>query len=108
MEEVGSEHLGYGKDPLGMRHVSENLVLKQLGEDGCPLGCAGRAESSSFTGEGDEKLEVTPRADDAGETGFQQAAIEVLVNGALVKASPETVSALEPLLVSPSNNEGAA
>ena len=33
VEEVEPEHLGDGKHPLRMRDISENLVLKQVGEN---------------------------------------------------------------------------
>ena len=33
VEEVEPEHLGDGKNPLRVRDISENLVLKQVGEN---------------------------------------------------------------------------
>ncbi len=98
IEKIGPEHLGDGKNPLAVRNVGENLVLKHLGENRRTLGTARRTEPPGFAGEGHEKLETAPWTNDAGETRFEQATIEILVDGSFVEASPETVSPFESLL----------
>ena len=67
-QEIGPEHFWNRENPLGVRDIGENFVLKQLGEDCCTLGPTGWTEASAFAGERYEKLEATPRANDAGET----------------------------------------
>ena len=66
--EIGPEHFWNRENPLGVRDVGENLVLKQLGENRCTLRPTGWTKASAFAGEGDEKLGATPRTNGAGET----------------------------------------
>ena len=60
--------LGYTIGPLSVRHIRENLVLEQLGENRRSLRATRWTESPTFAGESHEKLGATPRANDAGET----------------------------------------
>ena len=78
--------------------VGENLVLEQLGEDRCTLCSARRAESATLTRESHEKLGAAPRANDAGETRFEESTIEVAGNGDIPEGPPEAVASLESFL----------
>ena len=80
-----------------MRDVGENPVLEQYGEDRCSLGSTGGAEPAALTGESDEKLKAALWTNDAGETGFEESAIQVREDGGIPVAFPESVSSLESL-----------
>jgi hypothetical protein len=82
---------------LGVGGIGENLVLEQLGEDRCPLGTTGGTESAAFTRESDEELIAALWTNDAGETGFEESAIQVREDGGIPVAFPESVSSLESL-----------
>jgi hypothetical protein len=77
--------------------VGENLVLEQLGEDGCPLGATAGAETTAFTRESNQELATTLWTKDAGETGLEEPTIEVARDGGIPEGSPESVSSLESL-----------
>jgi hypothetical protein len=52
---------------LSVRHVREDLVLKQLGENGGALGATRWTKSPTPARESDEELEFAARAPDASE-----------------------------------------
>ena len=71
--------------------------MEQLGENRRPLGSTGRAEPAALTGESDEKLKAALWTNDAGETGFEESAIQVREDRAIPVSFPEAVSSLESL-----------
>ena len=83
---------------MRVRHVREDLVLKQLGENGGALGATRWTKSPTPARESDEELEFAARAPDASEPGFEQAAVLVGGHSAIPVASPKPVVALESLL----------
>ena len=80
---------------MSVRHVREDLVLKQLGENGGALGATRWTKSPTPARESDEELELAARAPDASEPGFEQTAVLVGGHGAIPVASPKPVVALE-------------
>ncbi len=82
---------------MSVRHIRENLVLEQLGENGRSLRAARWTESPTLARECDEELEFAVRAPDASETGFEQTAVKVGGHGAIEAPSPKPVLALESL-----------
>ena len=80
--------------PLSVRHIRENLVLEQLGENRRSLRATRWTESPTLARECDEELEFAIRALDASETGFEQTAVKVGCHGAIPVPSPKPVLAL--------------
>jgi hypothetical protein len=83
---------------LGVSDVGKDLVLEQLGEDGCPLGSTGGAEASALAGESDQELKTAFWTDDPGEAGFEESAIQVREDSGFPEGSPEAVASLESLV----------
>jgi hypothetical protein len=84
-----------------MADVGDHSVLEEGRELGRALGPAGRAETTSFAGEGEQVLSGAAGTADAGEASFGDAAVEVPPDHPVEDAAPEAVAALEEILPCP-------
>ncbi len=82
---------------MSVRHIRENLVLEQLGENRRSLRATRWTKSPTLAREAYEELGFAVRAPDASETGFEQTAVKVGGHGAIPASSPKPVLALESL-----------
>jgi hypothetical protein len=83
---------------LGVGDVGEDFVLEELGEERRTFGSTGGAKSAALAGESNEKLEAALGTNDAGETGFEESAVQVREDGGIPVGFPEAVSSFESLL----------
>ena len=70
-------------------------------EHGPSLGCTGRAEAATGTGEREQVLGSTGVTEDSGETVLEIAAVDEGVDDTVEEAAPATEGRLEALLPSP-------
>jgi hypothetical protein len=82
---------------LGVGDVLKDFALEELGENRCPLGAAGGAESAALAGESDEELEPALGTNDPGEAGFEESTIHEREDGGIPVSLPESVASLESL-----------
>jgi hypothetical protein len=80
VQKVGSQHFWDREHPLSVRHIRENLVLEQLGENRRSLRATRWTKSPTLARKAYEELGFAVWAPDAGET-VVRSILRLLNNG---------------------------
>jgi len=88
MKEKRSQELGHGEGSQTVTHLLDDFFPEKGSEHRPSLGRAGRAESATGTGEGEEILPLASITEDASEAVLVVAAVEEGVDDLVDEAAP--------------------